>query len=78
MCGCGVWGEKATRLTFLRSLSAVSGAPRRAAVGSGGELTGRFGYSDLKEAALSVAAGLWALNRVGLVIAARDVGLVAF
>jgi hypothetical protein len=41
-------------------------------------LVGRFRYSDLKEAALSGTAGLWALNRVGLVITARDVVLVAF
>jgi hypothetical protein len=38
----------------------------------------RFGYSDLKEAALSGAAGLWVLNRLELVMAARDVGFVAF
>jgi hypothetical protein len=41
-------------------------------------LAGRFGYSDLKEAALSGAAGLWVLNRLELVMAARDVGFVAF
>jgi hypothetical protein len=30
----------------------------------GMDLVGRFGYSDLKEAALSGAADLWELNRV--------------
>jgi hypothetical protein len=32
--------------------------------GSGAALCGRFRYSDLKEAALSGAADLWALNRL--------------
>jgi hypothetical protein len=41
-------------------------------------LLGRFRYSDLKEAALSGAAVLWALNRLELVTAAGDVDLVAF
>ena len=31
---------------------------------SGAVLCGRFGYSDLKEAALSGAVDLWALNRL--------------
>ena len=41
-------------------------------------LAGRFRYSDLKEAALSGAAGLWALNRLELVTPAGDAGLMAF
>jgi hypothetical protein len=41
-------------------------------------LPGRCRYSDLKEAVLSVAAGLWALNGLDLVIAARDAGVVVF
>jgi hypothetical protein len=41
-------------------------------------LAGRFRYSDLKEAALSGAVGLWVLNKLELLIAAVDVGLVAF
>jgi hypothetical protein len=31
-------------------------------------LWGRFGYSDLKEAALSGALDLWVLNRIRLVL----------
>jgi hypothetical protein len=42
------------------------------------DLVGRFGYSDLKEAALSGAAVLWALNRVELVTAGEAAGVVAF
>ena len=41
-------------------------------------LVGRFGYSDLKEAALSWSAILWALNRVELVTAGEAAGVVAF
>jgi len=39
-------------------------------------LVGRFGYSDLKEAALSGAAGLWELNRLELVVAASRSGVL--
>jgi hypothetical protein len=41
--------------------------PGSTAGGSGAAGCGRFGYSDLKEAALSGASDLWVLNRVGLV-----------
>jgi len=39
-------------------------------LGSGAGLCGRFGYSDLKEAALSGAADLWELNRLELLVVA--------
>lgn len=41
-------------------------------------LVGRFRYSDLKEAAFSGAAVLWALNRLQWVPVARGGGLVTF
>lgn len=50
------------------SLSAVSGPPALGFVGRHGSARGRFGYSDLKEAALSGAADLWALNVGGLLL----------
>ena len=65
------------RRSVLISLSAVSGPPDLD-VFLAALLAGRFGYSDLKEAALSVAAGLWVLNRLGLVTPDGDAGLVAF
>jgi len=40
-------------------------------------LVGRFGYSDLKEAALSGAAVLWVLNRVELMTVGEAAGVVA-
>jgi len=40
-------------------------------------LVGRFRYSDLKEAALSGAAVLWALNRVELMTTVGAAGVVA-
>jgi hypothetical protein len=43
-------------------LRAVSGAPASQTCLSSTSFCGRFGYSDLKEAALSGAAALWALN----------------
>jgi hypothetical protein len=41
-------------------------------------LAGRFRYSDLKEAALSGAAGLWVFDRFGLVVAGGDAGFLLF
>jgi hypothetical protein len=40
-------------------------------------LVGRFGYSDLKEAALSGAAVLWVLNRVESMTVGEAAGVVA-
>ena len=37
---------------------------------------GRFRYSDLKEAALSGAGGLWELDRLELVVAAKRSGIL--
>jgi hypothetical protein len=54
--------------SVLKSLRVVSGSPafdcwqRRT-------VCGRFGYNDLKEAALSGADDLWELNAVGVVLA---------
>jgi hypothetical protein len=47
----------------LISLSAVSG-PLLLSVDAGTGLGGRFGYSNLKEAAFSGAAALWELDGV--------------
>jgi hypothetical protein len=38
----------------------------------------RFGYSDLKEAALSGASGLWELNRRELLVAAKKLVVLVF
>jgi hypothetical protein len=42
---------------------------RRLTAGSGAAVCGRFGYNDLKEAALSGGDDLWELNAVGVVLA---------
>jgi hypothetical protein len=44
----------------------------------GAVLWGRFGYSDLKEVAVSGAAELWTLNRLDLLMSPRDAGVVVF
>jgi hypothetical protein len=38
----------------------------------------RFGYSDLKEAAMSVASGLWELNRLEVLEAAMRLVVLMF
>ena len=51
-------------------------APLLGTTGAASLLVGRFRYSDLKEAALSGAAGLWELNRLELVVAASRSGVL--
>jgi hypothetical protein len=38
----------------------------------------RFGYSDLKEAAMSGASGLWELNRLEVLVAAMRLVVLVF
>jgi len=70
-------GDRSTKVIGNdKSQCCIWTAPLLGTTGAVSLLVGRFRYIDLKEAALSGAAGLWELNRLELVVAASRSGVL--